>query len=59
MLEYKLDFTVMQGDSVRQTMVFLPSALLSSGYYTDLGFRYVLNIFVKNDAWVPYFIEPS
>ena len=54
MLQYKLNFAAMDDNAVSQTEIFIPSAVLSTGQYSDLGMRYVTNVYNRQDAWIPF-----
>jgi len=40
--------------AVRQSEIFLPIIPLRSGYYSDKGYRYRQNDFIRNDEWYPF-----
>ena len=49
------DFDSFNEFPIRESEIWLPSIPLRSGLYTDTGYRFVKNIFEKQDQWIPFF----
>ena len=50
----QIDFTI-DNNPVRENERWLPSFPLKTGSFSDVGFRFRLNIFNMLDSWVPGF----
>ena len=57
-LNYKLDYEKFDSSSDKvQSEIYLPSIDISAGHFTDVGFRFRANYFIRADEYIPHYPE--
>ena len=53
-IDNKIDFNSYEKMALRQTEKWMPMVTMSPGHFSDTGYRFRRNFFVRNDDWVPF-----
>jgi len=52
-IDNKIDFNSFEEFAIRQTEKWMPMIDISPGHFSDTGYRFRKNIFLRDDEWYP------